>query len=355
MKISTILDQIDVGAMALPQFQRGYVWTRDQVRALMASLYRRYPVGGLLVWVTKTENAKVRGEGLLQPGSIELLLDGQQRVTSLYGIIRGKSPQFFEGNAQAFTGLYFNLEEESFEFYSAPKMKDNWMWINVSEVMKQGIGEFITPFTTKSEFAPKLNLFINRLSRLHDIRDIDLHIEQVTGEDKTVDVVVDIFNQVNSGGTKLSKGDLALARVCASWSEARELMRSNLKKWSGAGYNNFKLEWLLRVMNAVITGEAYFSALRNIDLIQMQTGLEKTENRIDKLLNQISSRLGLDHAAVLSSVYAFPVMARFIENKGGNLTDYHEWDKLLYWYIHTLLWGRYAGSTKSVMAQDLNT
>ena len=57
MKISTILDQIDLGAIALPEFQRGYVWNRDQVRELMRSLYRRFPVGSLFVWVTKTDNA----------------------------------------------------------------------------------------------------------------------------------------------------------------------------------------------------------------------------------------------------------------------------------------------------------
>jgi uncharacterized protein with ParB-like and HNH nuclease domain len=63
VKIQTILDQIDLGSMALPEFQRGYVWNRDQVRGLMLSLYRKHPVGGLLVWVTKTENATVRGDG----------------------------------------------------------------------------------------------------------------------------------------------------------------------------------------------------------------------------------------------------------------------------------------------------
>ena len=52
MKISTILDHIDLGSMALPKFQRGYVWNRDQVRAFVHSLYRRYPVGSLLVWIT---------------------------------------------------------------------------------------------------------------------------------------------------------------------------------------------------------------------------------------------------------------------------------------------------------------
>ena len=50
MKIGTILDQIDLGSMALPEFQRGYVWNREQVRGLMLSLYRKHPVGSLLVW-----------------------------------------------------------------------------------------------------------------------------------------------------------------------------------------------------------------------------------------------------------------------------------------------------------------
>ena len=59
MKISVILDQIDIGSIALPEFQRGYVWNHDQVRGLMQSLYRRYPVGGLLVWVTPTSKEEV--------------------------------------------------------------------------------------------------------------------------------------------------------------------------------------------------------------------------------------------------------------------------------------------------------
>ena len=113
MKISTILDQIDEGAFALPVFQRGYVWNREQVRGLMESLYRRHPVGSLLTWVTRTENATSRGDSPLQPGYVKLLLDGQQRITTLYGIIRGKEPPFFEGNLDTFTGLHFNMETET--------------------------------------------------------------------------------------------------------------------------------------------------------------------------------------------------------------------------------------------------
>ncbi len=57
MNINTILNQIDLGAMALAEIQRGYVWKRNQVRDFMSSIYHRYPVGGLLVWVTKTDSA----------------------------------------------------------------------------------------------------------------------------------------------------------------------------------------------------------------------------------------------------------------------------------------------------------
>jgi hypothetical protein len=110
MKISTVLDHIDSGHMALPEFQRGYVWNRDQVRGLFDSLYRRHPVGGLLVWATESKTATHRGEGPLAAGIVKLLLDGQQRMTSLYGVVRGKPPKFFDGNAQAFTGLRFHLE-----------------------------------------------------------------------------------------------------------------------------------------------------------------------------------------------------------------------------------------------------
>jgi hypothetical protein len=353
MKIRTILDQIDLGSMALPEFQRGYVWNRDQVRGLMHSLYRKHPVGSLLVWVTQTENANARGDAPLAPGSVKLLLDGQQRITSLYGLVRGNPPQFFDGNVASFTGLYFHLEDEAFEFYAPLKMKDNPLWINVTELMKAGVGEFIQRIVGNPELQPRLTNYINRLTAIESIKEIDLHIEEVTGEDKTVDVVVDIFNRVNSGGTKLSKGDLALAKICAEWPDARAEMKNKLNKWKTAGFY-FKLEWLLRCMNAILTGEALFSALKDIDTVAFKNGLQQAEKSIDTILNLISARLGLDHDRVLGSRYSFPLIARYLTERGGHLADHKERDKLLYWYVHTFLWGRYAGSTESVLNQDLS-
>ena len=352
MEIRKVLDQIDYGAVALPVFQRGYVWNRDQVRGLMDSLYRRHPIGSLLTWQTATENVTVRGDGPLQPGYVSLLLDGQQRITSLYGIIRGKKPPFFEGKADTFTGLYFNFINERFQFYSRVLMENQLGWIDVTQLMEKGAGQFNRLIYRHPDLEPHAEEYSERLNRVFSIRDIDIHTEIVSGEDKSVDTVVEIFNRVNSGGTKLSKGDLALAKVCARWPQARDELNTCLAKWRKAGFH-FKLDWLLRCVNSLLTGTASFTALEAVSTDDFRSGLSRTETHVDYLLNLISGRLGLDHDRVLGSPYSFPVMVRYLEMRGGKLANYREADGLLYWYVHTFLWGRYSGSTESILNQDL--
>jgi len=352
MKISTILDQIDSGSIALPEFQRGYVWNRNQVRRLMRALYKGYPVGSLLMWETKTEDARARGKGTLAPGVVNLLLDGQQRITTLYGIIRGKPPQFFDGDASTFTGLYFNLDTEEFEFYAPIKMRDDPCWISVTELMQAGFGKFYSRIKQLSESPDMEAAYVDRLNAITSIKDRELHTEIVTGQDKSIDVVVEIFNEVNSGGTKLSKGDLALAKICASWPGARPEMKQSLEKWERAGFS-FKLDWLLRCITTVATGEALFTALADISIREFRAALGQAEKYIDDLLNLIASRLGLDHDRVLGSRYSFPLLVRYLHQRGGRLSGQSERDRLLYWYIHTLLWGRYSGSTESTLTKDL--
>ena len=329
MKISEILNQIDLGSYALPEFQRGYVWNRDQVKKLMMSLYRGYPIGGLLIWVTRTDPSITRGDGQLTPGVVNLILDGQQRITSLYGIIRGHAPKFFDGNANSFIGLYFNIKEEYFEFYMATKMKDNPDWISVTELLQLGASNYIGQAET------------------------DLYISNVTGEDKTIDVVVEIFNNVNTGGTKLNKGDLALAKICSMWPDARSEMKKYLKQLQSAGYY-FSLEWLLRCVTVYMTGRPYFAELDKYSIDNFKDALYKTEQMVGLCLDHIGSRLGLDHDRVLASKFAIATMIGYIHAQPSAKLDNAHWNKLMYWYIHTFLWGRYASSTESKMAQDMN-
>ena len=345
MKISTILDQIDSGFMALPEFQRGFVWNREQVRGLFHSLYRKHPVGGLLVWATEASTPH-RGDGSIAPGIVKLLLDGQQRMTALYGVARGRPPKFFDGDPRRITGLRFHLEEETFEFYQQAKMQDDPLWVDVSELMQngtEGVSGVARNLTDPSRY-------FGRLLALIGITDVDLHIEEVTGDDKTLDVIVDIFNRVNSGGTKLSKGDLALARVCADWPDGRNAMKAQLRRWKEHGYE-FTLDWLLRSVNTVLTGEAKFSHLHNKGAQDVQGGLQRTTKQIDNCLNMIAGRLGLDHDRVLFGRFALPVMVRYLDRKGR--LNAREQDRLLFWFAHAGMWGRFSGSTETALDQSL--
>lgn len=355
MHISTILDHIDSGHMALPEFQRGYVWNREQVRGLFESLYRGHPVGSLLVWVTDASTAQYRGEGDVAPGVVKLLLDGQQRMTSLYGIVRGKPPEFFQGNADAFTGLHFHLENEEFSFYQPIKMRDDPLWIDVTKLMQagaSGLGNLTARLSRDPARTDRVGEYVGRLSRILNILSLDLHIEEVTGPDKTIDVVVDIFNRVNSGGTKLSKGDLALAKICADWPEARREMRNALKEWEEQGFD-FNLDWLLRNVNTVVTGEAKFVHLHEIEAERIQDGLTRAIRRVNEILNLIGGRLGLDHDRVLFGRFAIPVLANYLDRRGKQLSA-KESDMMLFWFVQAAMWGRFSGSTESYIDQDLS-
>jgi len=280
-----------------------------------------------------------------------LLLDGQQRISTLYGIIRGNPPPFFDGNEKAFTGLYFNMETEEFRFYQPMVMKHDPMWVGVTDLMKEGLGVFLPRLDKLDNGNLGLIEYINRLNDVINVREKDLFAEEVSGQDKTVDVVVDIFNRVNSGGTKLSKGDLALAKICATWPEGRDHMKRVIEELRGGGYH-FSLDWLLRNINGILTGEARFEHLHDVSSSEIQEGLTRAKNSIFKALNLIGTRLGLDHNRVLFGRYAIPIITRYLDQSGGGVMGAAERDRLLYWYFQSAIWGRFSGSTESTLDVD---
>lgn len=351
--LSTLLGQIDTRSIVLPEFQRGYVWNRGQVRALMRSLYLHYPVGGLLVWETEPHVDDLKGTDDITSGTKSLLLDGQQRMTTLYGVMRGRAPEFFEGDQSAFLDLHFNVEDESFEFYAPNKMQADPTWISCTSLFTEGLEPLIEQFNS-GPHPERVSNYLAKLARLQNIANREFHIEKIVGEDKTIDVVVDIFNRVNSGGTKLSKGDLALAKIASSRPETRQRMRDALQTWEDRGYH-FTMDWLLRNVTAVATGKAKFSFLEQVSSDQFDLALHKTVGYVDTVLNLLAGRLGLDHGRVLISRYALPVLTRYLHLHDGVFPSKADQDKALYWYVHAGLWGRFGSSIESRLQQDYDT
>jgi uncharacterized protein with ParB-like and HNH nuclease domain len=97
MKIEQILDKIDENQLFVPAFQREFVWKRDNVKNLVDSLIKDYPIGTMLTWETNNPpELKGNWDYDSRQGSVKILLDGQQRITSLYLLIRGEIPPYYK-------------------------------------------------------------------------------------------------------------------------------------------------------------------------------------------------------------------------------------------------------------------
>ena len=350
MDVATILNLIDAGEYGLPEFQRGYVWSREQVRRFMSSMYHENPVGSLLIWVTDASSSEIRGEDDSSLGTIKLIVDGQQRITTLYGVKRGEAPPFFRGNANSFMNLYFHLDGEKgeeFEFYGPVKMKDDPRWVSVTEVLQQGAGKFLQMRLESGQLGFK---DLERLNQLENVEKKVFHMETIAG--RNLEEVVGIFNEVNSGGTKLSAADLAMAKISVERPSARDELDACLQRWRESGFD-FDFNWLLRGITIQITGDARFRALEGVDSESFGEGLKQFRKCIDELLLQIRAHLGLDNSGVLRSEFALLVLARYFKLNGGLRQGEAEVARLLYWYIHCVLWGRFSGATEARLNQDL--
>ena len=261
--IQDLLNQIGRDEILLPEFQRGYVWNRDQVRGLMQSLYRGHPTGHLLIWRTYKPSL-VRGGGVAHDGHSLLLLDGQQRLTTLYVLLKGEAPRFYEGES-LFFDLYFNMQTQEFRFWQKSRMESNPAWIGVHEFLSETLHGLLARRNDLDEERQAIVMDnLDALTSLEQIRKYTYTVDQVSGDHYGVEEVVDIFNRVNSRGTPLTRADLALAHVCSLWPEARAELRNFSTKMEQRGFA-VDLNFLVRCLAGAATGsvllEARFSRL----------------------------------------------------------------------------------------------
>ena len=127
MLINELLMDIKNQSAVLPEFQREYVWNRDQARELLTSLLKKYPVGGLLFWKTNNPpDLKNFHNPAANSGALQVILDGQQRLTTLYLLLEGEIPPYYTESDIAIDirSLYFNVETREFQYYQPIRMKD---------------------------------------------------------------------------------------------------------------------------------------------------------------------------------------------------------------------------------------
>lgn len=220
-KISELLADISTRGIVLPEFQREYVWTRDQAKQLMVSLVKGYPVGCLLLWKTdqppELKNVKRLPEKM---GTVQVLLDGQQRLTTLHLLLTGEIPAYYT-QQDILTDprdLYFNLATGDFQYFQASRMSGDPQWQRVvscfADRQIDPIGIAMNSGREQSEIVAFAQLLNNNLNALRAVKDANLLAEVVPVQAR-LEEAIDIFDRINSQGTKLTDAELALTHVTA--------------------------------------------------------------------------------------------------------------------------------------------
>src|SRR5437763_15208464 len=145
MKICTILEKIDDNQLFVPAFQREYVWKRDDAKQLIDSLIKEYPTGTMLTWETaKPPELKGPHKYNEKQGAVKLLLDGQQRVTTLYMLINANIPPYYTAPeiVNDTRGLYVNVETLELNYFMKKRMENNPSWQNITDLFKGKVSAF---------------------------------------------------------------------------------------------------------------------------------------------------------------------------------------------------------------------
>ena len=394
--VEELVSMIERGELRLPEMQRQYVWRSTRVRDLLDSLYRGYPSGAILLWETD-EAVPLQDFAVSQSTnpyqSTRLLLDGQQRLTSLSAVIRGE-PVSVRGRRRPID-LLFNLEhpdqlavvtevEENGDdeddadddseligdetdstedellkrfnkmtfVVATRKLEQLPHWVKVSEVFKT---DNDAPFLKRAGISgfddPRYEKYSQRLARLRGIRKYVYRMD-VLERTLSYDEVTEIFVRVNSLGAKLRSSDLALAQITAKWRHSLQTFQDFQKACAKTGFD-LDLGLHLKNLMAFATGQSRFQIVGSLNVEKLQKAWKEACDGMEFALNFLRSNLGIDSSALLSSPFLLVVLAYFGHSRNYALSK-DEARQLRYWALMANAKGRFSrGSSETILDQDL--
>ena len=387
--LSALIDNIDMGIIGLPDIQRPFVWKAAKVRDLFDSMYKGFPVGYLLFWENGLENGhKQIGVDKKQEVPNLLIIDGQQRLTALYSVMKNV-PIVRQDYTQQKIMISFRPKDQVFSVTDAAIIKDPECIADISVIWSDDLGLhfFIVEFIQKlrqnrevsKEEEKQIAETINQLYNLRGYPFTALQLSRTINEEQ----VSEVFVRINSKGVTLNQADFILTLMSVFWDEGRkqleEFCRTARQPSIGeaSSFNYFiqpAPDQLLRVSVGLGFRRArlqyVYSILRGKDLETEQFSEGKRIEQFDVLKNAQAEVLNLQNwseffktlmqagfhgSSMISSqaalLYAYVL---FLVGKKGFLLGAHDLRNIIArWFFMSSLTARYSSSPETTMEADL--
>ena len=396
--VQQLVDSISTGGLRLPDLQRPFVWPATKVRDLMDSMYRGYPVGELMFWNrVGGDDTGAIGTTAKSHTSSHLIVDGQQRLTSLFVTLTGEMVVDDEYRKKS-VRISFNPFVERFEV-AQPALDKSAEWVrDVATVFASPLKAF-QDFTARLAEARKeplpqhdQDIVFNALRRLEELKSRTFKVIELQSHvDKAV--VADVFVRINSEGVNLTAADFILTWLSVFWPEGREeleqfarnsrLTADHITELTGA-----KTMWtpknhylaptpgqLVRIAVAVGQNRGRlqdaYNALRARDRKTGETNPVKQAEELDKIksavplvltpLNwdeflRVLAKAGFRSKKMITSnttvLYTYALWLVGRERHHIDLTELR--DLLARWFFMAQTTGRYTSSPETAIQQDLD-
>lgn len=388
----------------LPAIQRPYVWTPEQIVRLFDSLLKGYPISSFLFWDIDPSQAEKldiykfvedfkfgdfhNEEAKINDQHLTLVLDGQQRLTSLLIGLRGsykvklKGKRWQNPDSWVRQNLYLDLMKDASDeeaesdvsfglsfFTSPPTDRENAHWFPVSS---------ITQFADKDQFDTYLEKTLEtleekdisrvdrkiverNLKKLYHAIWVDESIAFFTESSRSLERVLDIFVRANEGGTKLSKSDLLLSTITTTWGDlnAREEIYGFVDYLNTglARNNNFDKDWVMKACLVLSDLPNAYKVSnftkKNLDLIRENWGRIKTAL---EMTVRLTNDFGIDRETLTSAnallpiaYYFFQTSMRFNSTESTHVGAVRAMHR---WLVKALLASTFGGSSDGTISQS---
>ncbi len=388
----------------LPDIQRPFVWKVDQIYKLFDSLMREYPISTLLFWELKKESLdKIETENQTEiklykfvdsneAASLEeinrdrdeysLVLDGQQRLTSLYIALKGHWSET-SGRRKCQKELYFNVisgvneDEDGILYEFEFKDRDcgisfieqngegetiDKVWVNVKKVYERELGEsrqrrqFVKELAKYDLGDDLSNIIDDNLDRFDDVLKKNGVINYFPENETDYERVLDIFVRTNSGGTKLEYSDLLFSKIKLKWTDAREEFKELIDRIS---INNLEFDNDFILKSCLL---AYAEKSQDVRYMSSNLGEEFISKIKGNWASKIISAFGVsvdllknfyitDKKLLTSYNAVIPIIYWNLKKgkKYNERDDLEERRLIRVWLVKALLSGVFGGHTDTVL------
>ncbi|PPA69441.1 DUF262 domain-containing protein [Jeotgalibacillus proteolyticus] len=347
---STLIHDIDKGIIKIPQFQRDFVWSLEQSAKLIDSIIKGYPIGTFILWESQEKLRSVRNIGGASlpdtpPGSmVQYVLDGQQRMTSLYASLKGLQVQR-DKKSDDFSGIYLDLnanEEETIIITNIEGRNETDV-ISLRDLLHGGISVLAAYPTTMYQ---KLEEYKNRLNTYR--------FSTILLRQASIDVATEVFTRLNVGGKSLTVFEIMVAKTYDADQDfdLAEKFEKLINRLEHVDYETISDSTVLQTISILLVGEC---ARKNILKLNKQSFIdiwEKAVDAIERAVDYFRDYFRIPVSKILPyNALVVPFSYFFYHHPNKPVNEMKKYLDDFFWRVS--LSERYSSGVETKLAQDI--